>query len=146
MSARGLSTLLVAAVLTSCGDGNYAETIADRAFAHGEGQATASEIFGEVARTCIGVGDREEAFAGLDPVARRALSLRDRDQYSVVVAQFDETGNVILRRRFHLRNAFAFIDIDEPRFSGSGARCLDPTSTIGVVLNQRQHFAAIHIP
>ena len=106
----------------------------------------ASEIFGEAARTCIGVGDREEAFAGLDPVAKQALSLPDRDQYSVVVTQFDETGNMILRRRFHLRNAFAFIDIDEPQFSGSAARSLAPTSTVSVVLNQRQRFAAIHIP
>ena len=112
MILRVLRAILAASLLAGCG-GNHARSISERALAHGEGQATTSQIFGAAARTCIGIGDREEALATSDSEAQRALSLRGRDQYSVVVVQFDEAGHVFLRRRFHLRNAFAYIDIDD---------------------------------
>jgi hypothetical protein len=120
----------------------YARSVSDRAFAQGEGEATVSQIFGAATRTCVGIGDREEALATLDLQTQRALGARGRDQYSVVVVQFDETGRATFRRQFHIRNAFAYVDIDEPR-----ARCLGPTDVVQVRLTRRgrERMAGIRI-
>lgn len=124
----------------------YARTISDHAFAHGEGEATVSQVFGAAARTCVGIGNREEALATLDLPAKQALGVRGRDQYSVVIVQFDEAGRATLRRHFHIRNAFAYVDIDEPRYAGSAARCLEPTDVVEVGLDPREKMAGVRIP
>ncbi|MBX3509917.1 MAG: hypothetical protein KF700_01875 [Hyphomonadaceae bacterium] len=157
--ARMLPRNLTAAIASSlllvgCGVYNpysgasYARSISERAFAHGEGEATVSQVFGGAPQTCIGIGDREEALAALNPQARQALEVRGRDQYSVVVVQFDDTGRITLRRQFHIRSPFVYIDIGEQRFSGSAARCLGPTDVVEVGLTRlgRERMAGIRIP
>lgn len=105
-----------------------------------------SEVFGAAARTCVGIGDREEALAALDAPARQALDVRGRDQYSVVIAQFDEAGRMTVRHQFHIRNAFAYIDIDEPSYARSAARCLEPTDVVHVGWDARERMAGVRIP
>lgn len=142
---RMLVVVTLASLLAGCGV-DYARSISERAFARGEGEATVAEIFGAAARTCVGIGDREEALAALDAQARQALDARGRDQYTVVIAQFDEADRVILQRRFHIRNAFVYVDIDEPTYAGSAARCLGPTDVVQVELVAPQNFASVQIP
>lgn len=127
---------------------HYARSISERAFAHGEGEATVSQVFGAAPHTCVSIGDREEALAALNSQARQALDVRGRDQYSVVVVQFDETGRMTLRRQFHIRSPFVYIDTNEPRFAGSAARCLGPTDIVEVGLTrlERERIAGIRIP
>ena len=152
MMGRSLLAVIAASLLVSCDVNdslsgvNYAHLISDRAFAHGEGEATVSQVFGVAPRTCIGIGDREEAEASLDLRAQQALNERDRNQYSVVIVQFDEAGRATVRRQFHIRNAFVYFDVDEPGYGGSAARCLAPSDVIQVGLNASERMAVIRIP
>jgi len=132
-------------VLAGCGVG-YARSISERVSAHGGTEATVSEVFGAAARTCVGIGDREEALAVLDEPAQQALDVRGRDQYSVVVVQFDEAGRMTGRHQFHIRNAFAYVDINEPRYAGSAARCLEPTDVVQIGWDAREGMAGVRIP
>lgn len=150
---------LIAAVASSlflvgCGVYNpysgtsYARSISERAFAHGEGEATVSQLFGAAPQTCIHIGDREEALAALSSQARQALDVHGRDHYSVVVVQFDESGRMVLRHQFHIRSPFVYIEINEQRFGGSAARCLGPTEIVevGLTRSERERTAGIKIP
>ena len=65
MARRLLAVVTLASLVAGCGV-NYTRSISERAFARGEGEATVAEIFAAAARTCIGIGDREEALAALD--------------------------------------------------------------------------------
>jgi hypothetical protein len=147
MICRSLLAVVAGSFLAGCDVNDslsgihYARSISERAFALGEGEATVSQVFGAAARTCVSTGDREEAM--LDLQAREALKAHRRDPYSVVIVQFDEAGRVLLRRQFHIKNAFAYIDIDEPR---SAARCLGPTDVVQVGLDVREHMVGVRIP
>jgi hypothetical protein len=150
MICRSLLAVAAGSLLTGCDVNDslsgvhYARSISARSFALGEGEATVSQIFGPAARTCIAIGDGEEVLATLDLQAREALKARGRDQYSVVIVQFDQTEHVVFRRQFHIRNAFAYVDIDEPR---SAARCLEPNDVVQVAgLDVRERMASIRIP
>jgi hypothetical protein len=123
--------LLGVLALAGC-DTPYTPAIAERIRSHGDGPATISEIFGPAARTCIAIGDRNEAFADLDDQTWRALQVSGRDYNTVVIAQFDEKDRLILKRRFHIRNAYVYVDIENNTFGGSAGRCLPPTSVVEV--------------
>jgi hypothetical protein len=146
--AAAVGSLLLAGcgVYNPFSGAHYARSISERAFAHGEGEATVSQIFGAAWQTCVGIGDREEALAALNSQARQALDVRGRDAYSVVVVQFDEKGRMTLRRQFHIRSPFVSIDIDD--FAGSAVRCLGPADIVEVDLTRsgRERIAGIRMP
>lgn len=145
-AARCLSTIAIATLLASCVFySDYPRPLRERAFALGEGPDTTSAVFGPAARTCIALGDPHAGFEQLDPRTREALNVYGRDQYSVVIVQFDERDRITSKHHFHFRNAFVTVDIpDEPM--SSAVRCLAPSDIVQITLSGERQHAGIRIP